>query len=123
MKIATNVTREYLGGITRSNVSFLDFLNGKTDVTIGIELNARRYMMGPKIFQHLSSDWFRHHIVNIHDIPIACAIESSTSIKDLEREYRPVINITKEILKKEKPDVVFFEWNVLYTLDYFDCCT
>lgn len=107
MKIATNVTREYLGGITRSNVSLLDFLNGKSDVVIGIELNARRYMMGPRIFQHLPPDWFRHHIVNIHDISLRDAIDSSKSIKDLERFYRPVINIVKDILRKEKPDVVF----------------
>lgn len=55
----------------------------------------------------LSPDLFRHHIVNIHDVSLRDAIDSSKSIKDLERFYRPVINIVKDILRKEKPDVVF----------------
>jgi len=107
MRIATNVTREYLGGITRSNVSFMDSLHDKGEGVIGLELNTRRYMRGPTIFQHLSPDWFNHHIVNIHDIPIMRAIYSSKSIKDLEKKYRPIIKIIKEILTKDKPDVVF----------------
>lgn len=107
MKIATNVTREYLGGITRSNINFMDSLHQKGEGIIGLELNNRRYMQGPTIFQHLSPDWFSHHIVNIHDIPISKAIKSSKTLKDLEKKYRPIIQIIKEILKKDKPDVVF----------------
>ncbi len=107
MKIATNVTREYLGGITRSNVNFMDSLNGRGRGVIGIELNGRRYMQGPTIFRHFHPDWFKHHIVNIHDIPINKAINSSKNLKDLEKKYRPIIKIIKEILIKDKPDVVF----------------
>jgi glycosyltransferase involved in cell wall biosynthesis len=107
MRIATNVTRDYLGGITRSNVSFLNFIHGKGRGIIGVELNGKRYMRAPTIFQHLSADWFNHHIINIHDIPIYEAIYSSGSIKDLERKYRPIINLIKDIFKKDKPDVVF----------------
>ncbi len=107
MKIATNITREYLGGITRSNVNFMDSLNEKGRGIIGIELNLRRYMQGPTIFRHFSPSWFKHHIVNIHDIPIHKAIDSSKNLKDLEKKYRPIIKIIKEILLKDKPDVVF----------------
>lgn len=107
MKIATNVTREYLGGITRSNVSFLDFYHGNGSGVMGIELNSRRYMQGPVIFQHLSPEWFDHNIINIHDIPLFKAIKSSKSIKDLEKKYRPIIKIIKKLLIKSKPDVVF----------------
>lgn len=107
MKIATNVTREYLGGITRSNVNFMDSLNEKGKGIIGIELNGRRYMQGSTIFRHFSPSWFKHHIVNIHDIPINKAINSSKNLKDLEKKYRPIIKIIKEILLKDKPDVVF----------------
>lgn len=85
MKIATNVTREYLGGITRSNVNFMDSLNGRGKGVIGIELNSRRYMQGPTIFRHFHPDWFKHHIINIHDISINKAINSSKNIKDLEK--------------------------------------
>lgn len=107
MRIATNVTREYIGGITRSNVNFMDALNEKGKGIIGIELNGKRYMQGPTIFRHLSPDWFNHHIINIHDIPIIKAINSSKNLKDLEKKYRPIVKIIKEILSKDKPDVVF----------------
>ena len=107
MKIATNVTREYIGGITRSNISFLDFYHGNGSGVVGIELNVRRYMRGPVVFQHLSSEWFDHNIINIHDIPIFESIYSSKSIKDLEIKYRPIIKIVKKLLMQSKPDVVF----------------
>lgn len=107
MKIATNVTREYLGGISRSNINFIDSLSGKNEEIIGIELNSRRYMQGPIIFRHLCPSWFNHHIVNIHDIPIKEMIESSKNLKDLEKKYRPIIKIIKEIFKKDKPNVLF----------------
>ncbi len=107
MKIATNLTREYLGGITRSNVNFMDSLDCKGKGIIGLELNGKRYMQGPTIFRHLSPIWFKHHIINIHDIPINKAINSSRNLKDLEKKYRPIIKIIKEILSKDKPDVVF----------------
>ena len=107
MKIATNVTRDYIGGITRSNVNFMDSLHEKSEGVIGIELNARRYMQAPTIFQHLSPEWFNHHIINIHDISISDAIKKSKTLKDLEKQYRPIINIIKDILKDDRPDVVF----------------
>ena len=107
MRIATNVTRDYIGGITRSNVNFMDALHQKNDGIIGLELNPRRHTESATIFKHLSSDLFIHHIINIHDIPIGKAISSSKSLKELESKYRPIIKIIKEILKKDKPDVVF----------------
>ncbi len=107
MKIVTNVTRDYIGGITRSNINFMDSLHEKSEGIMGIELNPKRYVKAPIIFQHLSSDWFDHHIININDIPIIKAIENSKTIKNLEKKYRPIINIIKDILKKDKPDVVF----------------
>jgi glycosyltransferase involved in cell wall biosynthesis len=107
MKIATNVTREYIGGITRSNVNFMGSLNQKSEGIVGIELNSKRYIQAPTIFQHLNPDWFNHHIINIHDIPIMKAVNSSKNLKDLENKYRPIIEIIKDILKKDKSDVVF----------------
>ncbi|MFA7191680.1 MAG: glycosyltransferase family 4 protein [Candidatus Paceibacterota bacterium] len=107
MKIATNVTREYLGGITRSNINFMDSIHGKYENIVAIELNSKRYIQGPRVFHHFSPDWFHHHIVNIHDIQLLKSVNSSKNIKDLEKKYRPVINIIKDILKKDRPDVMF----------------
>lgn len=107
MRIATNVTREYIGGITRSNINFMDSLQGEDKGIIGIELNAKRYILGATIFHHFSPDYFTHNIINIFDIPINKAIDSSKNLKDLEKKYRPIIKIIKEIFKKDRPDVVF----------------
>lgn len=107
MKIATNVTREYIGGITRSNVNFMDSLHQKSEGIVGIELNGRRYMMAPTIFQHLNANWFSHNIINIHDISIDKAIRTSKNLKSVEKKYRPIIKIIKDILLKDKPDIVF----------------
>jgi len=106
MKIATNVTRKYLGGISRCNVNFMDSIKTDDNSIVGIELNSSRYMMGPTIFRHFAPDWFNHHIVNMHDISISKAIRSAKNLKALETKYRPIIKIVKEILTKDKPDVV-----------------
>jgi len=107
MIIATNVTREYLGGITRSNLSFIGNLDKIQDKIIGIELNIERYMEGPKIFQHLSPDLFNHHIISIYDISLKKAIKSAKNLKSIENKYRPIINIIKKVFKKTKPDILF----------------
>ncbi len=107
MKIATNITREHIGGITRSNISFLDFLYKIDDTAFGIELMAKRTMQGATIFNHLSSERFEHFIVNMPDFSISRAIKSAKNIRDLEKKYKPIIKIIKDILNKNKPDVVF----------------
>lgn len=107
MRIATNVTREFLGGITTSNISFLNFLHNKGRGVIGIELNSKRHTRESTAFSHLSSDWFHHHIVNMHDIPLNKAISNSKSLADLIKKYRPIINEVKSIFKKDRPDIVF----------------
>jgi glycosyltransferase involved in cell wall biosynthesis len=107
MRILTNVTRELLGGITRSNVSFINFLKKTNGEIVGLELNSRRYTKSATIFSHLPSDWFDHHIINIHDISIYEMIKKSKNLKDLENKYKPIIKIIKDILEKTKPDVVF----------------
>lgn len=107
MIIATNVSRGYLGGITRSNLSFIGNLDKSEDKIIGIELNNERYMEGAKIFQHLSPDLFSHHIISIYDISLKNTIKSAKNLKSIEKKYRPIINIIKKILKKTKPDILF----------------
>ena len=106
MRIAINVTRDYLGGITRSSINFLNTLHGHGRGVIGLELNARRYIQGATMFWHFSPEWFDHQIINIHDIPIRKAIRNSKNLKDLERKYKPVIKLIKNIFNKDRPDIV-----------------
>lgn len=101
-----NVTRDYLGGITISNINLLNFLHGTGRGVMGIELNGRKYMPGATAFWHFSPDWFEHHIINIHDQPIIKQINNSKNLKELENRYRPTIKMLKKILSQERPDVV-----------------
>ncbi|MFZ6015939.1 MAG: glycosyltransferase family 4 protein [Patescibacteria group bacterium] len=101
-----NVTREFLGGITTSNLNLLNFLNGQGKGVIGIELNARRHIRGATAFWHLDPDWFEQHIFNIHDMQIMDEIARSKNLKDLEKRYRPIIKMVKTVLDRETPDVL-----------------
>lgn len=107
MRIATNLTRDYLGGITRSNISFIKSLEKNNDKIIGIELNPKRYTESPKIFKDISSNLLEHHVINIHDFSIRDIIKNAHGFKDLEKKFRPIINIIKKIFIKTKPDVLF----------------
>ncbi len=106
MNVITNVTRAYIGGITRSNISFLNFTQKQEVAVSGIELVPTRQIKGATIFNHLSLDCFSHSIINIHDIPIRKAIISSKNLKDLEKKYRSVIETIKKIMLESDPDVV-----------------
>ncbi|OGY42290.1 MAG: hypothetical protein A2Y82_04830 [Candidatus Buchananbacteria bacterium RBG_13_36_9] len=101
-----NITREYLGGITTSNTNLLNFLESIDKATIGIEVNPRTHMRGATAFWHLSPDLFEQHIFNINDLPLNKILRRSKSLKDVERSYRPIINLIKKVLKKETPDVI-----------------
>ncbi|MEK7173380.1 MAG: glycosyltransferase [Patescibacteria group bacterium] len=106
MKVAINLTREYIGGITSSNVNLINHLYSQDYELLGIELNARMYMKGPVIFRNFAPEVFDHHIINIHDLPIINVLKRSRTLADVKRKYKKAIHIIKEILKKEKPDVV-----------------
>lgn len=106
MKIAINLTREYIGGITSSNINLINHLYSQDYKLLGIELNARMYMKGPVIFRNFAPEVFDHHIINIHDLPILDVIKHSRTLRDVEYRYKESINIMRGILKKEKPDVV-----------------
>ncbi len=124
-----NVTREFLGGITTSNLNLLNFLKGKGKGVIGIELNARRHIRGATAFWHLGPEWFEQHIFNIHDLPIMDNVNRSKDLKDLEKKYRPIIEMIKATLDRETPDVLllngtyFMPWLVSIAADELEIPT
>jgi len=63
-------------------------------------------MKGAIIFRNFAPEVFDHHIINIHDLPIIKIMKKSHTIKDIERAYKEPIRIIRNILKKEKPDVI-----------------
>ena len=67
MKIAINLTRETIGGITSSNLNLINYLYKLDNEFVGLELTNRIYMKGPVLFRSFAPEVFDHHIINIHD--------------------------------------------------------
>ena len=106
MKIAINLTRDSVGGITSSNLNLVNYLYKLDYEFIGLELTSRIYMKGPALFRHFDPEVFDHHILNIHHLPLMDALKRSATIKDVEKIYKEPIRITRDILKNAPPDVV-----------------
>lgn len=106
MKVATNITRDSFGGITTTNLSMFNHLHDSDTSFVGIELQNKRSFKAAHLYRHFNPEWFSHHIVGIHDLPIIKSIKTSKDLKDLEEKYSEVIKIIRDILKKENPDVV-----------------
>lgn len=106
MKIAINITREPLAGITTTNLSLLNNLHGSNISFVGIELNGYRSFLSPIVYRHLSPDWFNHHIVSICDFNLNKIVKKSKSLSDVQREFKSIIDIVRGIFKKEQPAVV-----------------
>lgn len=106
MKIAINLTRESVGGITSSNLNLINYLYQLDCKFVGIELTKEIYMKGPTIFRPFSPDVFDHHIINIHHIPLMESLKKSKTFKDLERMYSKPIEIVRSILRSTRPEVI-----------------
>lgn len=109
MKVGLNITREPLAGITSTTLCLLDCLHGSGTSFAGIELNAYRAFKAPIVYRHLSPEWFNHHVVSICDFQINKIVKKSSSLKDVERSFRPIINTIKELLRKEHPDMLLIQ--------------
>ncbi len=106
MRIAINITREQLGGITISNLNLIKHLYGNDVHICGVELNSRRRMKGPVLYRSLDPSLFSHHIINVHDMGIGLVMKKAKSIKDVEKFYADIIKLIMVSLREEKPDVV-----------------
>ncbi|MDO8265167.1 MAG: glycosyltransferase family 4 protein [Candidatus Parcubacteria bacterium] len=106
MKIAINLSREYVGGITSSNINLINHLYGMDYKFVALELNSRMYIKGPALFRNFAPEVFDHHIINIHHLPIINTMRKAKNIRDVENAYREPIKIIREILREVKPDIV-----------------
>lgn len=126
MRVALNITREYLGGITTGNCSLLNFLEKTGQATIGIEVNPKMHTRGATAFWHLNPDLFEQHIFNIHDLPIGNIVKKAKNLGEVEKYYRPIINKIKIVLKRELPDVMllngtyYLPWLISIAADELD---
>lgn len=107
MRIAINLTRDTVGGITSSNINLVNYLYQLDYEFVGLELTSRMYMKGPSLFRHFNPKVFDHHIVNIHHLPLLQVLKRSKTLKDVESAFKEPIRVIRTILKQTNPDVVF----------------
>ena len=106
MKIAINLTRENVGGITTSNLNLINYLYRNNYEFIGIELNSRACLKGAAVFRHLDPDIFDHNIINIHQLPLSGILNNSKNLNDVKKAFAETIKYARAILKQAKPDAI-----------------
>lgn len=106
LKIAINLSREYVGGITSSNINLISHLYRSDYEFVGIELNERIYMKGPTLFRNFAPETFDHHIINVHHLLFPKILKKAKNISALKRAYQEPIAIIRKILKEVNPDIV-----------------
>jgi len=106
LKIAINLNREYVGGITSSNINLIMHLYRADYEFVGLELNNKMYMKGAAIFRNFAPEIFDHHIINVHHLSLKNIIAKAKTIKDVEKAYHEPIKVIRDILKEVKPDLV-----------------
>jgi len=106
MKVAINLTREKVGGITSSNINLINYLYKLNYEFTGIELVSRIHMEGPALFRSFAPEIFDHHIISIHHLPLHKILRRSNSLQEIKKAYREPIKIIRKILKDNRPDVV-----------------
>jgi glycosyltransferase involved in cell wall biosynthesis len=106
MKIAVNIKRDLVAGITSTVLSVINHLHTQDDEFVGIEVATEMHMKGPVLFRKFSPEWFEHHIINIHNLPLQDMIGKHTTLKNLEQSYKEPIAIIQKVLRETKPDVL-----------------
>jgi len=106
MKVAINLTREKVGGITTSNINLINYLYKLNYEFTGIELVSRVHMEGPAIFRSFAPEIFDHHIISTHHLPLNNILRRSNSLQEIKKAYKEPIAIVRNILRENRPDVV-----------------
>lgn len=106
MKIAINLTREAVGGITSSNLNLINYLYKLDYEFIGLELTSQMYMKGPVLFRSFAPEVFDHRIINIHHLPLINVMKRSRTLAQVEAAYAKPIKILRAILKETRPDAI-----------------
>lgn len=106
MKVAINISRESLGGITTSNLNLIKHLYRDNHEVIGIELNARRQMKGSFLYRQFDPSLFDHNIINIHELNLLDMVRKSKNINNVKKQFSEIIVLIQDILGHTKPDVV-----------------
>lgn len=109
MKILTNIQSIHVGGIAQSVTSFLEFIeeNNKADIdVVGVDV-IRQYSSEEKIvYNHVTNNHITIITQGVYCKEIHGILLTINSLKDLEKEYKNIVEIFRKIILKEKPDLI-----------------
>lgn len=129
MKILTNVQSVKVGGIVQSISSFLQFLekNNRADIDV-VGVDILRKFTPDNNLRNTRKTTGQVTIISrevlcrrIHDVLL-----NIKTLKDLEEEYHEIIEIFKQSIEKEKPDLIvlngtyFIPWCLYLASKSFD---
>lgn len=110
MKILTNIRFLKVAGIAQTLLSFADFIQkdkaAKDIKFIGVNVEDIPNNGGQAIISRSQEKNFRLISVSMAVPNIKEAVNKAASIKDVEKEYEPLIKTYLSIIIKEKPDMV-----------------
>lgn len=108
MKILTNVQTNPLGGIGQTFSNFVNYVesNSKKKVKIvGVEICGEPNACEGGIYKEDKKN-FELLKVNKKCKVFADVLKDSESVEDIKNSYQELIDTYKEVIKKEKPDVI-----------------
>lgn len=107
MKIALNLSREYLGGITSTSINTIKYLSADGCTFVGIEMNARLSSRAPEFYSMFEPKTvLDQRIIQTHHLPLKRILRKAKTLEDVRKYFKETINLTRNILKETKPDVV-----------------
>lgn len=113
MRIATNVSRAKLGGITSTNLAFFQNVDKSKHQVVGIEVMAVRRYKAPTIFNHLPEGFFTHWVVSGFDLKAAMTKKAKT-LGDAKKIWAPALRGIKRALRAENVDIVLVNGTYTY---------
>ncbi len=107
MKIALNLSREYLGGITSTSINTIKHLSGEGCTFVGIEMNARLSSRAPEFYSMFEPQTvLDQRIIQTYHLPLKKILKKAKSLEEVRKYFKETIELTREILKDTKPDII-----------------
>lgn len=107
MKIAINITGEYLGGITTTNVNLIKQLQKNSCSFLGIELNNSLTSRAPEFYSMFAPRTvLDHRIIQTYHLSLGAILKKAKNLRDVERYFKEPINAVRKILQEQKPDIM-----------------
>ncbi len=94
------------GGISTTNYALFLSLERSHHTFVGIEMPRARSIKGATVFYRFSPNFFSHRIIQVPDLWENFSAYDLATLENLERYWKIAIDLTMEVLRDQKPDVV-----------------